>query len=548
MTGCRSLAVCLLSLAAVVPAFAQDARLAASVDRDRVHANESFTYVLRGEGRFSGRPDLSVLSRDFDVLGSRASQSIQIVGGRTTQVAEWTVELMPRGTGEFELPPIELGGVLSNTVKLEVLAPESGTDADADIFIEVELDRSEAYVQGQAIYTQRFYIAIPTGRESFPATPISGGEAIVEKLGNDREFQTVRSNKVYRVRERKFAIFPQAAGALTIGPAVYEATVIPNRGFARQQALRSDVIELTVLGAVAPPASHPGAVWLPARSLRLEQAWSDGGGAFKQGVPRTRELSVIAAGVLETQLPELALTDTEGLRQYADQPVLGREITERGLEARRTERFAVIAQQPGSVELPPVELPWWNVEEKRWEIARVEGTTIAVEPGDETAAPTPATQPAASAPVVEPGPGWWPWLSTGLAAGWLLTIAAWAWSRRGGGRRRRVQPAERAVSGRSLLKQVLAACRVDDAARARDLLIDWSARQFSEDPPTNLGALAGRLSDPLAAEIRALESALYGREAGSWRGHQLAELLKTTQIVSRDGGSEGSDPLVPLYR
>ena len=37
-----------------------------------------------------------------------------------------------------------------------------------------------------------------------------------------------------------------------------------------------------------------------------------------------------------------------------------------------TERFAVIAQQPGPVEFPPVELPWWNVDEERWEIARIE--------------------------------------------------------------------------------------------------------------------------------------------------------------------------------
>jgi BatD DUF11 like domain len=539
--------LCLLTLAGVT-AFAQDSKLTASVDRDRIHANESFTYVLTAEGRFSGRPDLSVLSRDFDVVGSRSSQSIQIVGGRTTQVAEWIVELMPREPGEFELPPIELGGVLSNTVKLEILPPEVATDAADDIFIEVELDRDEAYVQGQAIYTQRFFIGIPTGRESFPATPIKGGEAIVEKLGNDSEYQTLRGNHVYRVRERKFAIFPQETGVLTIGPAEYQATVMPTRGFARQQVLRSEPIELAVLGAVAPPASHPDAVWLPARRLELEESWTDGADAFKQGVPRTRELRIVARGVLETQLPELALGDTPGLRQYVDQPVLGRETTEDGIEARRTERFAVIAQQPGTVELAPVELPWWNVDEKRWEIARLAPSTISVEPGDETAPPPTTAQPSARETVVETDAGWWPWVSAGLGAAWLATIAAWLWSRRSGPRGPRRAPAERSVSGRSLLKQILAACRVDDAARTRDLLLEWAGRQFADDPPLNLGALAGRLSEPLAGEVRALESALYGREAGVWRGQRLAELIRTTQTVSREGGPEGPDPLVPLYR
>ncbi|HUF74432.1 MAG TPA: BatD family protein [Gammaproteobacteria bacterium] len=542
----RRLALCLVSLAAIVAAYAQDASLVASVDRDRIQANESFTYVLRVEGRFSGRPDLSALGREFDVLRSGSSQSIQIVNGQTTQVAEWTVELMPRGAGEFELPPIELGGELSNPVQVEVLPAETATDAAADIFIEVELDRDEAYVQSQVIYTQRFFIGIPTGRESFPATAIAGGEAIAEKLGNDREYQTVRGDRVYRVRERKFAVFPQATGMLRIGPAEYEATVIPNRGFSRRQVLRSDVVELTVLPAVAPPASHPNAVWLPARSLRLEEAWNDGEDVFEQGVPRTREVSVQAEGVLETQLPELALAEGEGLRQYPDQPELSRELTDAGIEARRTERFAVIAQQPGTVEFPPVELPWWNVDLRRWEIARIDAVTIPVEPGDETVPAALATP--AAAPVVETDPGFWPWVSGALAAGWLLTIAAWAFSRRATRRSVRPRPAERAVSARSLLKQALAACRVDDAARTRDLLLEWAARQFPDDPPLSLGALAGRLADPLAAEIRTLESSLYGPQGHAWRGRKLAELLSATQSVSREGTEEGRDPLMPLYR
>lgn len=546
----RRLALCLagLALLAAAAASAQDTSLVASVDRDRVQENESFTYVLHAEGRFSGRPDLSALGRDFDVLRSGSSQSIQIVDGATTQVAEWTVELMPRGEGAFELPPIELGGQLSNTVRVEILPAATAADAEADIFIEVELDRDEAYVQSQAIYTQRFFIGIPTGRESFPATAIAGGEAIAEKLGNDREYQTVRGGRVYRVRERRFAIFPQATGTLSIGPAEYEATVIPNRGFSRRQVLRSDIVELTVLPAVAPPASHPDAVWLPARSVRLEDAWNDGEAAFEQGVPRTREVTVHAEGVLETQLPELALAAAEGIRQYPDQPELARELTEAGIAATRTERFAVIAQQPGTVEFPPVELPWWNVDERRWEIARIEAATIPVEPGAETVPATPATPLAAAETVVESDPGPWPWISGALAAGWLLTIAAWAWSRRGAGRRARARPAERAVSARSLLRQVLAACRVGDAARARDLLLEWAARQFPDDPPLSLGALAGRLADPLAAEIRSLESSLYGPEGPVWDGQRLALLLKATQSVSREGAEEGRDPLLPLYR
>jgi len=529
----------------------QEPSLSARVDRSEIRANESFTYVLRAEGRISGTPDLSALARDFDVLQSGSSSQFQIVNGQATQVAEWTVELMPRSEGEFRLPPAALGNQLSNAVTLRVLPAETGQGEAADVFIEVELDTDEAYVQSQVIYILRLFVGIPTGREALVAPPIEGGEAIVESLGSDREYQTVRDDRVYRVRERRFAIFPQTSGVLTIGPAEYQATVIPNRGFSRRQSLRSDSIELEVLPAVAPPTSHPNAVWLPARSLGLIETWGDGAGSFEQGVPRTRELTIIASGVLDTQLPELELAEASGIRQYADQPDLSREVGADGITARRTERLAVIANQPGTVEFPPVELPWWNVIARRWEIATIDARTVDVEPSAD-APPPEAAEPGRS-PLSPDLPeltdaGLWPWVSAVLAVGWLATAAALAYTLRA---RRRPSPGRaepRATSSRTLLKQLVAACRVDDAHRTRELLLTWAARQFSEDPPANLGALAERFSGPLAEEVRSLEAALYGREHNVWRGQKLAELLRTTQMVNRSASNKDPDPLVPLYR
>jgi hypothetical protein len=548
----QKLAGCLLiSLAlAAFGAFAQDAQLSASVDRDIIRANESFTFVLRAEGRFSGIPDVSALTRDFDILQTGSSTSIRIVNGQRTQVAEWQVELMPRSDGNFEIPPIEMSGVLSNPVLVEVLPAATGADADADIFVEVSLDRQEAYVQAQVVYMQRFFIGINTSREELTSPLVEGGDAIVEKLGGDREFQTVRGERVYRVRERRFAIFPQSAGTITIGPTEYRATVIPLRGFSRRQGVTSESLSLTVLPAVPPPASHPSAIWLPAQSLRIEESWGDGELTFEQGVPRTRQLSVVADGLLETQLPEITLAQSDGLRQYADQPELSRQVRDDGIEATRTERFAVIAQQPGAVEFPPVELPWWNVDTRRWEVARVPAVTAEVIPGDVAPAPEPIESVAQAEPVYETESGFWPWLSAALALGWALSLAVFVWMRRSGRslRRQKAPTRDNRPSGRALTRQLAAACQVHDPHRAQELLLLWGERQFSDDPPASLGALAQRLKGPLAAEIRALESALYGREAGSWDGKQLAEMIRKSQSVRPDAGSNDQDPLIPLYR
>jgi len=545
----RFLFMALAVLAIGGNAWAQNGTLEASVDRETIRANESFTYVLRVQGQLPGRPDLSALASDFDVLDTWSSTSIQIVNGRTAQVAEYGVELMPRGPGNFEIPPAELGGLLSNAVEVRILPEPTGTGQADDIYIEVELDRPVAYAQSQVIYTLRLFVGIGTGRATLTAPLIEGGEAIVEKLGSDREYQSVRGDRAYNVRERSYAIFPENSGRLTIGPSVFDAMVIPNRGFTRQQRLRSDVLELEVRPAVAPPASYPNAVWLPASDLRIEQSWSDRASEFEQGVPRTRELTIIADGLLETQLPEIELATSTGFRQYGDQPELSRDVTADGIEARRTERFAVIAQQPGPATLPGIELPWFDVDTGSWEVASLDPVTFDVLPGQNAAPAADSEEAPARTTIVEGSPGLWPWLSAFLGMGWLATLAAW-WLLGGRTRVRREETlkAPEKPSSRVLLKQLDAACRVGDAARVQILLLDWGRLQFSERPPASLGALAERLPGPLGEEIAVLEAALYGPKTAEWQGQRLAGLLRETRSVARGKGDKDSDPLVPLYR
>lgn len=550
--GGYGLLAAMLLVMAAPPAGAQDASLTASVDRETIHENESFTYVLRAEGRVAGEPDVSAVERDFDVLNQSRSTRIQMLNGRTEQVTEWVFQLMPRAAGRFDLPAVELADLLSNPVSVEVLPAEDRGDAPADIFMEVEVDPATAYVQAQVIYTVRLFIGVSTGRATLTAPLVTGGEAIVERLGEDRQFQTVRGQRNFIVRERRYAVFPQQSGPLTLGPATFEAMVIPTRGFSRVQRLRSDTIELAVKPAVAPPASHPNAVWLPAIDLELSERWADQAQAFSLGVPRTRVLRIEATGLLETQLPELELGQADGIRQYPDQPELERQVTDRGIEATRIERYAVIAQAPGEVTLPAAELPWWNVVEERWEVARIEPSVLPVLPGTEeppSEAVPPAPAPAA-APVIERDAGAWPWIAGALALGWLLTALGWLRSARGlAGHRPRTEPAvAKAPSGRRLFKQLRAACAVNDAPRAQQLLLDWARLQFPQSPPTSLGALAERVGGALGEEIGRLEAHLYGPAGRPWDGARLSALLGEINAVTRARKSDTDDPLLPLYR
>ena len=550
----RSAFVCgALVALATVAARAQEIVARASVDRATIHENESFNYTVRVEGGAVGEPDVSFLAQQFDVIDRTAASRINLLAGRTQQVYEWTYQLMPRRAGQFTLPALQFGSVLSNPVTIDVLPAPATPGQVADIFMEVEVEPARAYVQAQVIYTLRLFVGVGTSRATLTAPPVIGSEAIVERLGEDQRYQVDRGGRNFVVNERRYAIFPQQAGALTLGPATYEAMVIPNRGFSRVQRLRSEVVELEVLPAVPPPPELAGAAWLPAKSLTLTETWADGSREFSVGVPRTRILTVAAEGLLETQVPELVLEQVAGIRQYPDQPELTRERTPEGLRVTRTERYAVIAQAAGEALIPAAEMPWWNVREERWEVARLEAESITVAAGKEAeSVPTTGAQAVIPAGDFVTSTSYWPLVSAVLSLAWLTTILLWLRARFGVGKRKRDAEAIRvhaaSRSSRRLSKQLDAACRADDAARARDLLLEWAAQAFESDPPTSLGALRERLPEALAAEVGALETALYGREARPWSGRGLAALADSLDSVKSAPEKGEEDPLAPLYR
>jgi len=534
----------------VSSAAAQDLSLRASVDRATVRENESFSFVLRAQGRFRGEPDLMPLASDFDILEQQRNTSIQMSGGDTSVLTEWSLQLMPTRSGNFTLPPIELAGAFSNPVEIEVL-PALQSDAPADIFLEAEVSPSPAYVQAEIIYTVRLFRRVSTGRSTLSAPEVAGGEAIIERLGDDREYQVVRDGRNFIAVERRYVIFPQTAGDLTVQPVTFEARVIMPTGFSSLQRFGTEAMEIEVLAAVPPPAQWPDAAWLPARSLSLAERWSADDEALTAGVPQTRTLILEASGVLDSQLPEIRVPPADGVRQYPDQPELSREVTQQGLQSRRTERYAVIAQEQGARVLPGVEVPWFDVVSGGWQLARIEPRSINVLPSPERSSVEPvAASEALPAPAAaSSGSVFWQAASAGLLVAWLATLALWWQSRRLPRTTAKPAPATapRRAANRRLLSELRAACRANDAPRARTLLLQWGALRLPEKVPASLGALARHLPAELAAAVAELERRLYGPDEEPWDGGRLAAALSEIDGVNgpRDGAAR--EPLLPLY-
>jgi hypothetical protein len=523
----------------------------ASVDRAVVRINESFTFVLRAEGGVRGEPETAPLAAQFDILSNSSSRRIGVVNARATEVNEWQFQLMPKAAGEFTIPALKIGDRVSNAVNVRVLAPDPNASAAADIFMELSATPDIIYAQAQVLFTLRLYVGVSTGRATLTAPETTGVEAIVEKLGEDSTYQTTRGGRDFIVRERRYAVFPQQPGTLAIGPVTFEAMVIPDRGFSRVQRFRSDVLELTVQPAVAPPAALAGAAWLPAQRVTLTEEWSEPGDELAVGIPRTRTIGIEGLGLLETQLPDLSLESQAGVRQYADQPELNREITTAGLLSRRTVSYAVIAQSAGDITLSGIRLPWFNVTTQRWEVAELPPLAMRVTPSAEAAADAPAAEPVAAVlPPAAQERNVWQWVSGALALAWLVTVALW-W--RGRGDAARLQNTSRTAKLeprplRKILRDLESACAVSDPAAARNALLAFAETRFAASPPRSLGALAALLPENAAREVLALEAHIYGSVAGVWRGANLKAVIDELDAATTSAAPAAAEPLLPLYR
>ncbi len=544
-----------LLLAGVLAAAPALAAVRATVDRPTVDLNESFMLEIVVDSNVDLEPDLSVLEDGFYLGQVSQLSNTSIFNGEIRRSRTWTIALMPKRTGLVTIPPIRIGTEQSEPVNINVREPSDEPPGEADVFITSELDRTESYVQAQVLYRIKIYRAVATRQPALREPTFSGAEVLVELAGDEKSYDAVLNGKAYNVVERVIAIFPQESGEVEITPARFEARVLSGGRITGRKVFQSDAHTLSVLPIPPPPSDYPDAAWLPARDLELSEEWSREPDRIDAGEPVTRRVTVNALGQIETQIPAIDLPEVDGLNVYADKPELSRRIEADGIRGVRKDQYAMIGVKGGELELPALEVPWWNTDEGRWQVATLPARTIRVnapQPAQGGSVSAVQPPPAAAAPATtkpdspQLPASFWQRATQLLGAAWLLTIIAWWWSTRDAPRRPR-EPAPPPVYRQQarLLKAARKAALDDDRAGLRSALLDWARLQWPDDAPRSVGELARRVSAPLSDELTALSAASYGPGARPFDGAALARALRSFAVL--DGSADGRrDPLPPL--
>jgi hypothetical protein len=292
---------------------------------------------------------------------------------------------------------------------------------------------------------------------------------------------------------------------------------------------KSEQAELDIL---PPPGSFTGKHWLPARNLQLVESGLNSMGTLTEGKPATRHIMLIADGLSAAQLPSIELDLPEGIKQYPERPYDRDQVLREGISGSRHLAITLMATEPGRFELPAIEVPWWNTETDREEIATLPALSLNVAPGQAgiTSTTTPQTftvpppQPEDSfASLEEPwqgpqeeahsGHSWLVWI---LATGWLTTLLGWWYSSRRKRPKSRppvktpvaapVQPENEATD---ILEALVSAYGMTNMESAKRAWLRWGEHLWPENPPSNLSRLAERCSPKVANAVRALDKAIY---------------------------------------
>ncbi len=552
---------------------AHAADITLEIDPGKPVVNESFQLLFRADGPVDAEPDFSELEPVVDILGRNRQTSIQWINGKNSQTTSWVLDVIVKAPGRLHIPEIAFGSDRSKRFTAQIYPRGGGNSAvvDTGLLLEIEVDKTTPYVQEQIILTARLLRRVELNDANL-TDPSTDADAIIKRLGKDTTSQSRRNGKRYEMFERRFSIFPQTSGRVTINPLVLTTQIVqssrsifdPFRQSLKTRRVESNRIELQVKPI---PVSYTGDTWLPAKRLRLSDDWDPNENPLTAGEPLTRTVFLWAEGLNSGQLPELQIKLPDGLKIYPDQPQTSEQETGSGFSAVRQQKYAIIPNTAGEIVFPAVSMTWWNTETDQMEVASISERPFVVDGPVPSSSVTDEPLETVNELAIEN-------TVSGLAEpdvetlstvprdrffifaivcliGWIATLIAW-WIRSRRGTRTLASSIDDAPSPAlsRARRDVLGACKANDPTGAKTALIAWGRVAYDEPRLMTLGDLTNLVAEPLDTEIRQLDEFLYGQNRSSWDQFALREAFEHSdnRPPSRGEMTQTVNPLPDLYR
>ena len=582
LSGLRlSALVFLLSISGLL-----NAGISSQIDRQVISQGETFRLMLSITKNDASQVDLSPLDDNFEVVSRSHQSSTRIINGSIESSTKLVITLAPKKAGVLSIPVLNLAGEKSEPLQIEVKKVEQPSAVDGGVELLSTLSDQSPSVQQPVIYQMNLVLGQRIFNAAFQEPKIRQGKALIEALGEQKQYRQTLNGREMLVVEQSWMITPQQSGVLEIEGAQLSAEVPssqsgrdPYRRYNDPRAMRRIFVSAdSYTLEIAPiPAEFSGEQWLTASELKLTSHLSSE--EWKQGEPVTRTITLQAEGMSEAQLPIIKLADVDGLKQYAAKPVKEQFYIDNQLASKMEIELTLIPSKSGVLDLPELRLPWWDITTNSQKVAIIPAQSVEVLPteganlthlnGDSPSSNAQALPPVfsgnveeekslqephianvnkekgtADSHVQEKGVSWL-WLVFGclvsLIIGVIITVLVM---------KNRMGMATASDSKRGQkhspfsITALKKACTNNDPQVARAELLKWL--QHSDPSIKHLNNLDGVVPAELLDQITQLNRCNFSSEAITWSGKELLRIVSYMKEISAVN-SKSQDVLKQLY-
>ena len=357
-----------------------------TLDRSELARGETLTLTIRVYDQRQGMQlDLTPLTENFDVLGTRTSSQVRSINGNTDIWTDYIITLFPLTEGSLRIPSLTISGQLTDELEVTVTNQGARSNQETDeLFLEIEVNKESLYVQEQLLFSIRLFYTI-NGIRNPVFTEIDIPDTVTQLIGSPNQYEKIIDGQRYGVYEKRYVIFPQKSGSLDIHDILFRGEVTDGSSSFVFRNLNTRRITAFIEGRTIDVVERPASAeilptWLPVTDLVMEESFSRPLSDLKVGDTFVRTIKMTANGVDGAVLPPFSPSNIQGFNTYPDPAKIERRFVNGSIVGERIESSTLVVLEDGNLSTPAIKIDWWNVDFDRLDSTIIQETMLRIIP------------------------------------------------------------------------------------------------------------------------------------------------------------------------
>jgi hypothetical protein len=375
--------------------FANQAILTAKVNKSNFAKNEQIIVTVTLKNEVSNKsPNIQLLYQNgFALKKQIKSQQTKVIGNNYQVITNWQYVLTNNLTGIITIPKIILqtkqGKLVTNEIKINIDNKITTDSAiSKEIYITNSVIKQNLYLKQSFIYKVTITRFIDIINTEF--NPPASDQAIIKEIFKEYSERKIINDREAIVTYYHYLVTPHKAGKITIKAATLNGSYLDNNTaqnynpFASFNSFSNNYKDFTVSGQKyiidILPAQYKNQEWIAVKNLELYVTYGNklndvitNKKELNIGEPVTITIGIKANNITATELPNLSLGQIDNVKIYQDNPKTDTKynFNKKTIIASKSITFTLIANQAGLIEIPQLNLTWWNVTKEQKEISKI---------------------------------------------------------------------------------------------------------------------------------------------------------------------------------